>query len=266
MLRRGPVRTAIAVAVLAAALALAATATASSGQGYAHRPLAHGSHGGDVKQLQRYLNVLGFRVKADGIFGSTTVSAVKAFERTESQRIDGKASIQLERMIKRLVLEGAGNGGAQWDPNAPTSNPTSKARLAPDGRTAIAPDNAPQAVKNVIAAANRLTNKPYRYGGGHASWNDTAYDCSGSVSYALHGGGFLSHPEDSTELESWGVAGAGKWITVYANAGHAYMVVAGLRFDTSSAYSPSTADDSGPRWRPESRPSNGFVARHPSKF
>lgn len=271
MLRRGPVRTALAFAVLAALLAFAANATASSrhstrAASFGHRALSVGSRGTDVKQLQRYLSALGFRLRADGVYGKSTVAAVKAFERSESRHVDGKASISLERLIKRLVLQGAGDGGAEWDPNAPVGNPTSKARLSSDGRTAIAPDDAPQEVKDVIAAANRITDKPYRYGGGHGSWNDSGYDCSGSVSYALHGGGFLSQPEDSSELESWGVSGRGQWITVYANSGHAYMVVAGLRFDTSSAGSPSTADDSGPRWRPESRSSSGYVARHPDGF
>jgi hypothetical protein len=191
---------------------------------------------------------------------------VKAFERSQNQRPDGKVTIAEERLIKQLVVQGAGDGGAQWDPNAKTGNPTAKARLSSDGRTAIAPDNAPPEVKAVIDAANRITDKPYRYGGGHGSWNDSGYDCSGSVSYALHGGSFLRQPEDSSELESWGSSGPGKWITVYANAGHAYMVVAGLRFDTSSQGSPSTADNSGPRWRPESRSSSGYEARHPDGF
>src|SRR5205807_1836008 len=92
----------------------------------------------------------------------------------------------------------------------------------------------------------RARRRPVRPGD-HGSWNDSGYHRSGAVSYALHGGGFINQPEDSGSLESWGVAGAGSWITVYTNSTHAYMVVAGLRFDTSSAGSPSTADDSGPR-------------------
>jgi peptidoglycan hydrolase-like protein with peptidoglycan-binding domain len=271
MLRRGPVRAALAFAVLAGMLSLAAGAAASSGRtarkaSYGHRTLSLGSRGADVKQLQRYLAVLGFRVHADGVFGAATAARVKAFERSENQRADGRVTVAEERLIKQLVIEGAGDGGAQWDPNAKSGNPTAKARISSDGRTAIPPDNAPPEVKAVIEAANQITDKPYRYGGGHGSWNDSGYDCSGSVSYALHGGGFLDSPEDSSELESWGSAGAGQWITVYANSGHAYMVVAGLRFDTSSAGSPSSADDSGPRWRRESRSPSGYVARHPDGF
>jgi cell wall-associated NlpC family hydrolase len=265
MLRRGPVRVALALVVLAAALTCATTATAASTR-YGHRVLAIGAHGADVKQLQRYLTVLGFHVHADGQFGPVTAARVKSFQRSQHERATGRATIPEERLIHRLVIQGAGNGGYEWAPNSKSGNPTSKARLSSDGRTAIPPDDAPEQVKEVIYAANRITDKPYRYGGGHGSWNDSGYDCSGSVSYALHGGGFINQPEDSGSLESWGVAGTGSWITVYTNSTHAYMVVAGLRFDTSSAGSPSTADDSGPRWRPETRSSSGFMARHPNGF
>lgn len=100
--------------------------------------------------------------------------------------------------------------------------------------------------------------KPYIYGGGHGRFEDKGYDCSGSVSYALHGAGLLERPRDSTGLESWGADGEGAWISVYANTGHAYMVIAGLRFDTSGD------GGSGPRWRPASRSGSGFVVRHPA--
>src|SRR5947209_11992880 len=233
MLRRGPVRAAFALVVLAAALTCATTAIAASTR-YGHRTLSVGAHGADIKQLQRYLTILGFRVHADGQFGPVTASRVKSFQRSEHERATGRVTIPQERLIHRLVIEGAGNGGYEWAPNSKSGNPTSKARLSSDGRTAIAPDDAPQQVKDVIAAANRITDKPYRYGGGHGSWNDSGYDCSGSVSYALHGGSFIIQPEDSTTLESFGSSGAGQWITVFANSGHAYLVVAGLRFDTAS--------------------------------
>src|SRR6266513_2264976 len=131
---------------------------------------------------------------------------------------------------------------------------------------AVAPRNAPKAVRQVIAAANRIVTKPYRLGGGHGQWNDSAYDCSGSVSYALHGGHLISSPEDSSGPMSWGKGGTGKWITVYANGGHAFMVVAGLRFDTgwrdSYGQSHGDAGGSGPRWG-KPRPTDGFVSRHP---
>ena len=126
---------------------------------------------------------------------------------------------------------------------------------------AAAPMNAPASVQQVIWAANEIIGLPYIYGGGHASFISPGYDCSGTVSYALHGGSLLSAPMDSSELEAWGSHGAGRWIAVFGNAGHAYMDVAGLRLDTSAADDPS--DQQGPRWRPL-RPENaGYVVRHP---
>ena len=125
------------------------------------------------------------------------------------------------------------------------------------GGMAQAPANAPAAVKQVIAAGNAIAGLPYLYGGGHESFRANAYDCSGSVSYALAAAGLLSSPLNSTGFESWGEAGPGKWITVYANSGHAFMVVAGWRFDTSSLSQDST------RWTRAMRDTSGFVARHP---
>jgi hypothetical protein len=136
--------------------------------------------------------------------------------------------------------------------------PAGKARLV-DGK-AIAPANAPARVKAVIAAANRIRNKPYVWGGGHGRWEDNGYDCSGSVSYALHGGNFLSSPMPSGPLESWGHRGRGRWISVYANSGHAYAVIAGLRWDTSM----TTGD--GPGWSKQMRSSSGYVVRHPNLY
>jgi peptidoglycan hydrolase CwlO-like protein len=126
------------------------------------------------------------------------------------------------------------------------------------GGMAQAPPGAPAAVKQVIAAGNAIAGLPYLYGGGHGSFNANAYDCSGSVSYALAAAGLLSSPLDSTAFESWGQPGAGKWITVYANAGHAFMVVAGWRFDTSAL------SGGGTRWTRAMRSTAGFVARHPA--
>jgi hypothetical protein len=118
----------------------------------------------------------------------------------------------------------------------------------------------PAVVRRVIAAGNRIARLPYKYGGGHASFDDSGYDCSGSVSYALHGGGLLSSPLDSTGLMSWGRPGRGRRITVYANAGHAYMVVDGRRFDTSGRRI------SGSRWTRIQRSSAGFTVRHPAGY
>jgi hypothetical protein len=126
---------------------------------------------------------------------------------------------------------------------------------------ASAPAGAPIAVQQAIWAGNKLIGKPYRYGGGHRRFNDTAYDCSGSVSYTLHGGALVTSPLDSTSFEKWGDAGPGEWITVYANGGHAFMTIAGIRMDTSAAGDPGGL--SGPRWRVVLRSTKGFVARHP---
>jgi cell wall-associated NlpC family hydrolase len=125
---------------------------------------------------------------------------------------------------------------------------------------AHAPANAPDAVKLAIRAANSLRHKPYVWGGGHASFRARGYDCSGSVSFVLHAAGLLGWPEVSGALARWGMKGEGKWITVYANRGHAFMVIAGLRFDTSGA------GQSGPRWRSEPRWMRGFHVRHPAGF
>jgi cell wall-associated NlpC family hydrolase len=123
---------------------------------------------------------------------------------------------------------------------------------------AHAPAGAPAAVVAAIAAANRIRHKPYIWGGGHGSFRARGYDCSGAVSYVLHAAGLLSFPEVSGALAHWGAKGSGRWITVYANAGHAFMYIAGLRFDTSGEGA------SGPRWRPEPRWERGFHRRHPA--
>jgi cell wall-associated NlpC family hydrolase len=144
-----------------------------------------------------------------------------------------------------------------------TSGPTvpgSVAQLLASGRAA-APAAAPQAVKVMIWTANRLIGLRYRRGGGHGAFSDRGYDCSGSVSYALHAASLLAVPEDSRELMHWGGQGAGRWVTVYARNGHAFMVVAGLRLDTSPEGDPSGLD--GPRWRPTLRATRGYQARRP---
>jgi septal ring factor EnvC (AmiA/AmiB activator) len=124
---------------------------------------------------------------------------------------------------------------------------------------ASAPASAPAAVQAVISAGNAIATTPYIWGGGHGSFESSGYDCSGAVSYALHGGGFLESPLDSTGLETWGEPGPGQWITVYANAGHAWMVVAGIAFDTVGG--------PGPRWHsPWVDSPEGFVARHPAGY
>jgi cell wall-associated NlpC family hydrolase len=127
---------------------------------------------------------------------------------------------------------------------------------------AYAPDQAPDQVKQAIWAANQIVGMPYRLGGGHKlGFTDKAYDCSGTVSFAMHGAGLLATPRDSSSFMRYGAAGKGQWITIYTNPGHAFAVIAGLRLDTSAAGDP--AGGSGPRWRPNLRSTRGYRARHP---
>jgi cell wall-associated NlpC family hydrolase len=138
-------------------------------------------------------------------------------------------------------------------------------RATADGSTAIllsgialAPPDAPEAVQKVINVANTIVGRPYVWGGGHASFYSYGYDCSGSVSFALFGGGLIPEPLTSGSLEGWGAPGPGKWITVYANAGHTFMEIAGLRWDTVG-----DARGTGPRWHLAPTDTSGFVVRHP---
>ena len=180
------------------------------------------------------------------------------------------AAFVLSVVATALVMApvaGAATGGAGvpvpaagGDPAGPLTTPLPTAQLSRDGRTAIPPAAAPQEVKNAIYAANRIVGKPYRYGGGHRRFNDSGYDCSGSISFALRGGGLVKRPLDSRAFASWGEAGKGQWITVYTNPGHAYVMIAGLRFDTSGP------GERGPRWRKGARSSRAYAARHPEGF
>jgi cell wall-associated NlpC family hydrolase len=135
-----------------------------------------------------------------------------------------------------------------------------KATLGADGR-AVAPASAPAEVKGAIEAANRIVGKPYKYGGGHGRWEDSGYDCSGAMSYALHGGGFVDTQYTSGDYARWGKAGKGSWITVYANSGHGFLVIAGLRFDTGWNNA-----GQGPRWSDDMRPTGDYAVRHPDGF
>jgi cell wall-associated NlpC family hydrolase len=127
--------------------------------------------------------------------------------------------------------------------------------------TAAPPETAPAAVKAAVAAANLIRTRPYIWGGGHARWWSPGYDCSGAVSFALHGAGLITTPMDSGEMMGWGVPGKGRWITIYANAGHAFAVIDGLRWDTAGDES-----GTGPRWHPELVSTAGYVARHPAGY
>ena len=236
--------------VILCTLALAGTlsATANAHAAFGDRMLRRGMHGHDVRVLQAWLTRLGLRTDVDGAFGSGTTRSVRAYERREGQRVDGRVSRRQARGIR-----------ARIERPAPSSSfaATPQATLAPDGQTAIAPAGAPPAVQAAIAAANRITDRPYRYGGGHATVEDSGYDCSGAVSYALIAAGLLDAPRPSSGLMRYGVSGPGQWITVYAHGSHAFVVIAGLRFDTSGQ------GERGPRWRPQPRSGQGYTLRHP---
>jgi hypothetical protein len=176
-------------------------------------------------------------------------------------------------LVVPAAAQAQSTGGAEYVPPPPENMVVagSVAQLLPDG-SAAAPADAPAAVQQAIWAANKLQDKPYKYGGGHAKIEDTGYDCSGTVSYALIAAGLLKSPLPSGPFMRWGERGKGQWITVYAHGGHAYAVIAGLRLDTSAYASRATrankkvarsAFERGPRWRPTARPSRGFRARHP---
>ena len=154
----------------------------------------------------------------------------------------------------------AADGGV--GPDDPAYRPTGRAKIR--NGIAIPPADAPPQVKAAIEAGNRIIRKPYKYGGGHARVEDTGYDCSGTVSYALIGGGLLDSPLDSSGFMRWGLPGRGKWITVYTNPGHAYVMIAGIRLDTGfrGAQPRGTHPGRGPRWL-RKRSTRGFTARHP---
>jgi hypothetical protein len=149
------------------------------------------------------------------------------------------------------------------EPGSIESLPTTPAGIATLGANgkAIAPPDAPYVVQNAVRAANRIRKKRYIWGGGHRRWKSKGYDCSGAVSYVLHAAGLLSSPLVSGQLAGWGSPGLGRWITVYANRAHTFMVIAGLRYDTS-AVGESLNQGSGPRWRVTLRSGVGYAARH----
>jgi hypothetical protein len=183
-----------------------------------------------------------------------------------SDRGKFKLGLVLAVCFGAIAMIAPGSASARCDTGGLTPaeidicTPTAKARLLPNGML-VPPSSAPTKVKAVIAAANKIRTKPYIFGGGHARWWDRGYDCSGSVSYALHGGGFISSPLPSGPMEKWGLAGEGRWITVYANAGHAYAVIAGYRWDTSG-----DEGETGPRWHEDLRDNVGFISRHPPGY
>jgi len=222
------------------------------------RNLRQGMAGRDVRVLQDFLTRVGLDTAVDGQYGPATARRVKSWERRSERTVNGRMSRSDARKLRRQVNAGVTVYSApQPEPAQPATG--EKAVLDADG-TATAPESAPQVVKDVIAAANRIVDKPYKYGGGHGRWEDSGYDCSGSMSYALHGGGLLDRALTSSDFSRWGDSGKGQWITTYGSGGHSYMVVAGLRFDTG--YNDSDSD--GPDWSTKMRPARGYTVRHPA--
>src|SRR5687768_5199792 len=186
------------------------------------------SRGPLVERLQRAVGVT-----PDGIFGPATARAVRRFQRRRGLTVDGVV------------------GPATWAAIGHPGTTTVLRRRAVGGR------GGPAVVRRIVAAANRIAGKPYKYGGGHGQWSDSGYDCSGSVSYALHGAGLLSSALTSGGFMTYGEPGPGRWVTIYANPGHVYMVVNGRRFDTTGRA------ESGSRWQWRSRDPSGYTVRHP---
>lgn len=272
------------ILLVCALLLGAAIPSAASARRLGDRVLRVGSHGADVKTLQKLLVRSGFATDADGKFGPGTRTAVRKFQAAADLKrtgVVGPATVTILRAAAKSVSaapaapDGGITFGAKPKPSLPATPkaarpeptdaaavaaPTAPATLAADGLHAVAPVGAPAQIVSVIAAANKIATTPYRYGGGHGDFEDDAYDCSGSVSYALHGGGLLDTTLDSGSLMSWDDAGPGRWITIYANRDHVYMLVAGLRFDTSGQKA------SGSRWQTAARSNDGFTVRHPVGF
>jgi peptidoglycan hydrolase-like protein with peptidoglycan-binding domain len=217
-------------------------------------PVKQGMHGHDIRVLQDLLGNAGFDVTVDGVFGSGTLDAVKAFEQRAGRPVDGEMDGGDIEALRTAAAAGPPPEVAAAAPVAAPAGPT--ATVGPDGK-AVAPAGAPPQVQQIIAAGNEIASMPYKYGGGHGKWQDSGYDCSGSASYALHGAGLLDEAMPSGSFASWGDAGPGQWVTIYANGGHMYMVVAGLRFDTSGRSNHNT------RWQTEQRSSSGYTVRHP---
>lgn len=195
--------------------------------------------GGDLSSSRRHATKILQRrlgIGVDGVFGPGTHRAVRRYQRRKGLTADGVVGpatwSALGISARRPVLKrGRGRSGGG------------------SGR--------PVAVDRAIAAANRIARTPYRWGGGHGSFEDSAYDCSGSISYVLHAAGRLGRPRSSSGFMRYGEPGKGRWITIYAHGGHAFMVIDGRRFDTTGRWR------SGSRWQPDMRSTSGYVVRHP---
>jgi peptidoglycan hydrolase-like protein with peptidoglycan-binding domain len=242
----------LAIALVVGAAVLPVAQADAARRAFGTRTLHVGMRGTDVRVLQDFLTKWGVRTTVDGIYGRGTAARVRTWERATNRPVDGRMSRADSAELRRAVEAGETQDGAQ---GGQVAAPTEKATIGSDG-LAVAPASAPDAVKAMIEAGNRIATMPYKYGGGHGQWEDSGYDCSGSMSYVMHAAGLLDEALDSTGFESYGEAGEGQWVTIYANSSHSWMLIAGLRFDTSGR-----ADD-GSRWHDSMRSSDGYVVRH----
>jgi peptidoglycan hydrolase CwlO-like protein len=197
------------------------------------------------------------REEAEGRFAELKTAQAERREAMESLESREEALSNNLASISEQIASTTGAPAPVTGTPAPLT-PGESASYISESQASV-PSEAPPAIAAAIEAANSIATTPYIWGGGHGSFESSGYDCSGAVSFALHGGGFLESPLDSTGLETWGEPGPGKWITVYANAGHAWMIIAGLAFDTVGG--------PGPRWHSSPvDPTEGFIARHPPGY
>ena len=219
-------------------------------------PVKRGMSGHDIRVLQDLLGNAGYDVTIDGEFGGRTFRAVEAFEQAHGLPVNGELDAADIDALRTAAAAGPAPPTTPVPPPTPAVAAGPQATVGPDGQ-AVAPAGAPPQVQQIIAAGNQIASKPYKFGGGHGRWDDTGYDCSGSVSFALHGAGLLAQALPSGSFVNWGDPGPGQWVTIYANGGHMYMVVAGLRFDTSGRSNHNS------RWQTEQRSPDGYTVRHP---
>jgi peptidoglycan hydrolase-like protein with peptidoglycan-binding domain len=243
-------------AAMSATIKTAGTLTRpSTASKLGRRLLRNGLHGTDVTILQGYLTIAGYPTSVDGDYGPATSASVAAFKRAHNMTpANGVAGPSFVTALEAAI--------SAYESDVPTGTAT----INSDG-TATAPSGAPAAVQSAITAANSIIDTSYCVGGGHGNWTSSCYDCSGAVSFVLHGAGLLSSSEDSTGLESYGSAGPGKWITIYSDPSHAFIVIGGIAFDTANYGGPNIPSGTGPRWRQNAlgnlADGGNYVVRHP---